>query len=254
MKRIRWQLILGLALGATSALLYGLQYALYGGARDVLYWLFSNLAFLPIQVLFVSLILTNWLGEREKRSRLEKLNMVVGAYFSEVGTALIRHLAGADPHLERIRNELLVSAEWRGATFEAVNRQLRGYDYRIEIARVDLESLRGFLVARRAFLLGLLESPTLLEHETFTELLRAVFHLTEELEQRPDMTHLPDADRVHLAYDMKRAYTLIIHRWLDYMRYLKDNYPYLFSLAMRTNPFDERASAVVLSESAMRDA
>jgi hypothetical protein len=29
------------------------------------------------------------------------------------------------------------------------------------------------------------------------------------------------------------------------MKHLKDNYPYLFSLAMRTNPFDHEASPVV---------
>jgi hypothetical protein len=36
-----------------------------------------------------------------------------------------------------------------------------------------------------------------------------------------------------------------VHQWLDYLRYLKTNYPYLFSLAIRTNPFDEKASPVV---------
>jgi hypothetical protein len=30
-----------------------------------------------------------------------------------------------------------------------------------------------------------------------------------------------------------------------YMQHLKQNYPYLFSLAMRTNPFDANASAIV---------
>jgi hypothetical protein len=29
------------------------------------------------------------------------------------------------------------------------------------------------------------------------------------------------------------------------MRYLKNNYPYLFSLAMRTNPFDQNATPVI---------
>jgi hypothetical protein len=33
--------------------------------------------------------------------------------------------------------------------------------------------------------------------------------------------------------------------WLEYMEHLKDNYPYLFSLAMRVNPFDKTASPVV---------
>jgi len=38
---------------------------------------------------------------------------------------------------------------------------------------------------------------------------------------------------------------LLVQEWLDYMEYLKVNYPYLFSLAMRTNPFDRKASPVV---------
>jgi len=84
-----------------------------------------------------------------------------------------------------------------------------------------------------------------LEHESFTELLRAVFHLREELLSRRDLIQLPDSDYAHLALDIRRAYTFLVHQWLDYMKYLKKNYPYLFSLSMRTNPFDPGASAVV---------
>jgi len=90
-----------------------------------------------------------------------------------------------------------------------------------------------------------LENPNLLEHESFTELLRAVFHLAEELANRNDVWQLPMSDKEHLAGDIKRAYVLLVAEWLDYMKYLKDNYPYLFALAMRTNPFDQEASAVV---------
>jgi hypothetical protein len=38
---------------------------------------------------------------------------------------------------------------------------------------------------------------------------------------------------------------LLVQQWLEYVKYLKDNYPYLFSLAMRTNPFDQTASPFV---------
>ncbi|MDD5585217.1 MAG: hypothetical protein PHV55_09220 [Candidatus Omnitrophica bacterium] len=48
-----------------------------------------------------------------------------------------------------------------------------------------------------------------------------------------------------LSGDMKRAYQQLILRWLDYMKYLKQDYPYLFSLAMRTNPFDANAAVEV---------
>jgi hypothetical protein len=76
-------------------------------------------------------------------------------------------------------------------------------------------------------------------------LLRAVFHLAEEFSYREDLSVLPDSDKLHLAGDAKRAYHLLVYQWLDHMRFLKDNYPYLFALAMRTNPFDRAASPIV---------
>jgi hypothetical protein len=40
---------------------------------------------------------------------------------------------------------------------------------------------------------------------------------------------------------------LLSQQWLDYMKHLKGNYPFLFSLAMRTNPFDQNASPIIQS-------
>jgi len=90
-----------------------------------------------------------------------------------------------------------------------------------------------------------LGNPNLLEHDSFTNLLWAVFHLTEELSLRKSLNGLPETDYQHLSGDMKRAYHLLIVEWLDYMMHLKTNYPYLFSLAVRTNPFDTNASVEV---------
>ena len=88
----------------------------------------------------------------------------------------------------------------------------------------------------------LLENPNLLEHDTFTDALWAVFHLTEELTQRTDLHLLTVSDRKHLAGDAQRGYVLLIKEWLAYMAHLKNRYPYLFSLALRTNPFDPFAT------------
>jgi hypothetical protein len=105
--------------------------------------------------------------------------------------------------------------------------------------------MRVFLLEKRDFLLRLLENPNLLEHESFTDLLWAVFHLTEELAHRPKCRELHPRDREHLGKDIQRAYVLLIREWLGYMRHLKNNYPYLFSLAVRVNPFDPNASAEI---------
>lgn len=106
----------------------------------------------------------------------------------------------------------------------------------------NLAELRNFLVEKRDFLLRLLENPNLLEHESFTELLWAVSHLTEELIARADVSTLSNADYAHLSGDIKRAYLALIFEWLEYMRHLKDDYPYLFSFAVRMNPFDPNAT------------
>ena len=107
------------------------------------------------------------------------------------------------------------------------------------------KNIRNFFKEKRQFLLNLLENPNLLEHESFTNLLWAVFYLTEKLTLRRGLNGLPETDYQHLAGDMKRAYHLLTVEWLNYMKHLKANYPYLFSLAVRTNPFDANASVEV---------
>lgn len=185
------------------------------------------------------------LSQREKKARFEKLNMVIGTFFSKAGKELLADFSRVDPEVETIRQSLVIKPEWSDQDFKDTGKILKSHAYAVSIHKYDLETLRSFLLKERDFLLRLLENPTLLEHESFTQLLQAVFHLTEELSYREDLTQLPDADRTHLSGDIKRCYRMLVQQWLDYMQYLKKNYPYLFSLAMRTNPFDEGASPIV---------
>jgi voltage-gated potassium channel len=185
------------------------------------------------------------LSRREKQARMKKLNMVIGVFFSEVGNRLIHIFVLADIHFERIHEILIVTEKWTRGDFLRVSEQLKGGKNRVEISRIDMDKLKIFLSEERDFLLRLLENPTLLEHESFTDLLRAVFHLAEELAYREDLSKSPATDRAHLEGDINRAYHLLVHQWLDYMEYLKVNYPYLFSLAMRINPFEREASPMV---------
>ena len=48
-----------------------------------------------------------------------------------------------------------------------------------------------------------------------------------------------------LPHCIKRVYNLIIPQWIDHMNYLRINYPYLYRLAIRTIPFDQKASVIV---------
>ena len=245
MKRLDWKITLGIGLVALSAAVYVIHYLIFRDPHHIFIYLIGDIAFVFFEVLLVTLIIHQLLSQREKRNRLEKLNMVIGAFFSEVGTELLTYFSDFDPKLNEIRNELVVTKDWSEEEFQKISKRLKNYDYGVNIQKVGLKDLSTFLVRKRDFLLRLLENPNLLEHEEFTELLRAVFHLTEELGNREDIETLPETDYEHLAGDIKRVYVQLVHQWLDYMKHLKDNYPYLFSLAMRTNPFDMEASPIV---------
>jgi len=245
MKYFNWQILLGLFLIILSAVFYLIHYAVFRDVHHIFLYLIGDIAFVFIEVLLVTLIIHQLLDQREKRSKLHKLNMVIGTFFSEVGTNLMKSFIEFDVHIDKIRKNLIVTDQWPGHQFLEVNKSLMNYDFKIENRKGDLEELKPFLIGKRDFLLRLLENPNVLDHETFTDLLWAVFHLAEELENRVDVKKLSDIDSAHISGDMKRAYILLVSQWLNYMKHLKSDYPYLFSLAVRMNPFDPNASPVL---------
>jgi len=246
MKHWRGHVALGLGLVLLSAVLYWVHYLIFDDPHHVFIYLVGDIAFVPIEVLLVTLVLHQLLQRREKHAMLRKLNMVVGAFFSEVGTALLRAFAGFDRGLDDCRDSLMVSGAWSARDYAAARRRLAGREHAIDPSAADLAALRTMLLARRDFLLGLLENPNVLEHEAFTDLLWAVFHLTEELDARGDLAELPASDLKHLAGDIRRAYGRLTGVWLSYMAHLHRDYPYLFSLATRMHPFVSDASPVVV--------
>ena len=247
-KKIKWpwQVWLGLVLVASSALIYFIHYLFFHDLHHILIYLVGDIAFVPIEVLLVTLILHKLLTNMEKTALMEKMNMIIGAFFSEVGTELLKYFSDCDPELQYIKEELLFKADCNHDNFQKASAAIKGFDYKVDMKKIELMGLRGFLQKHRDFLVRLLENPNLLEHESFTELLWAVFHLTEELMCRTSFADLPKTDIMHLSGDIKRVYLLLVKQWLDYMEHLKKNYPYLYSLAVRTNPFDEKALAVVM--------
>jgi hypothetical protein len=150
-----------------------------------------------------------------------------------------------DPDAKEISSMLKVTANWTEKDFAAVSEKLKGYTYEVRPSKEDITRLKEYSEGKRGLLLRLLENPNLLEHDSFTDTLWAVVHLSEELSHRKDVSALPASDVEHLAGDMKRAYSRLVAEWLDYMEHLRGKYPYLFSLAIRTNPFNPEARAEV---------
>lgn len=245
MKHINWKVLTGLVLIAFSGLFYLIHYAIFRDSHHIFLYLIGDIAFLPIEVLLVTLIIEHLLTEREKQVLLKKMNMLIGAFYSEAGMKLMKYCSGYSSDLSEIRNRMLITVKWTDKDFSNAMESVRSSDPKIDSRKGDLKMMRDFLQGKRDFLLGLLANPNLLEHDVFTDLLWAVFHLAEELSVRNTLEGLPRTDYDHLSGDMKRAYTQLLSEWLAYMKHLKSDYPYLFSLAVRMNPMDADADPVV---------
>jgi hypothetical protein len=240
----RWLWLLAGGLLAASVVFYVLQIVIFRATRDTFFYIFQDIAFLPLTVLIVGLVIERLISLREKRALVHKLNMVIGAFFSELGTPLLAELLPAMCE-KAIKEQLHLSAAWRKEDFARAARFAQSLKCEIDLTRIDRDALRAHLLEKRPFILALLENPNLMEHERFTDLLWAVLHLEEELEARVSLADLSPADEAHLEQDTRRAYNVLLSEWLRYVEHLKADYPYLFSLVVRTHPFQEAPSPVV---------
>jgi hypothetical protein len=241
----RWKLTAGIGLLSLSLVIYIIHFLIFQDFHHIFIYFVGDLAFVPIEVLVVTLIIEQMLESREKQLRMEKLNMVIGTFFSTAGTPLLDLLVRADPGIGALRQRLVVRDSWKKSDFAEMKKRMQDYTCDVEIDRIDLDTMRNFLLKNENFMLRLVENPMIFEHESFTDLILALSHLTEELKARNSLSGLPAEDTGHLGIDLRRVYSRLIPEWLRYMEYLQTHYPYLFHLAMRKNPFDASASVVI---------
>ena len=212
-----------------------------GKIFSIIIIIFGIGAFLTLLTSLAQLII-----QRRQISLLRhRLNMLIGVFFTEVGNNLLRTFTLFDPDINNVRKDFMVTGDWADSNFVHLRNRLNGYEFNIDPALLDFEEIRRYLHEKGSLLVHQLENPDLVESELYAELLWAVVHLRDELAARSTLIGLPESDIAHLTNDVKRAYSLLTRQWIDYMLYLKTRYPFLFSLALRTNPFVENPSAVV---------
>lgn len=247
MKHLTWEQRLIIALICASALIYAIKFLVFGdnGESNTLSYIFNSLGFLPINILIVTLIINRLLAMRAKKEQQEKMKMVVGLFFSEMGARLLRLITASDPDAAEIRSILTVRKTWTKDDFTRARSRLNTCRCIASPRAADLAEIHELLARHHEFLLRLIENPILLEQNSISRLLQDLFHLGEELGSRSDIMTLPATDIAHLAGDVNRVYRQLTLVWLDHMEYLAANYPYLLSLSIRKSPFSDHCDVVV---------
>ncbi len=240
LKKIPWQISLGILLIISSFMLYSLHYSIFRDAKHIFIYLIGDLAFLPLEVLIVSIIINQVLNNREKKDKLHKLNMVIGAFFTEIGSELMYRIAQLDSDKSWLQKTFEHEKEWSYLELTRIEKELKSHKCKLEYDGTKIQDLKEFLDSKREFLLNLLSNQNLLDHNRFTSLIWSVFHTTEELLRRKNLTKNSLEDQKHILADIQRGYKLIIIEWVAYLKHLQVDYPYLFKFELRANPFKDR--------------
>ena len=249
-KRLSWKMKFSIVMILLIIIIYGSNYLVLGDAEHIISYVWTHLGFIPVDILLVAFILDEIIEKKEKEAMLEKLDMLMSTFFSEVGNELINKLSTANKYKASTEN-LKSIKDWDENDFDNKLAELKGasLDFQADISQEEreefLQDMTTFLSSKREFIINLINNPNLLEKEEFTELINAILHLDEELEHRKNLALVTDADFGHLNGDMKRVYDKLVYEWVYYLKYLYKHYPYMIALVVRTNPFDADADVYV---------
>lgn len=236
---------IAVALVIAALALHGIHYLIFRDLHHVAIYGFGDIAFIPVEILVISLVVDRLLEERKRQSIRDKMNMVVGTFFSALGQPLLERMCEVLQDADEVRACLCIGPDWAPEQIQEAKGTVPDLRIKVRPATEDMEALRELLTENREFMLRLLQNPILIEDECFTQLLWALTHLQEELAARGDLDNLPQSDVNHLIGDIRRVYENLLREWLEYMSHLKENYPFLYSFQARTNPLRTDADVTV---------
>lgn len=237
MKTKRNEIILITGLTVLSACIYLVQNAAFHNPHDTIYYLLGDLAFIPVQVIVVTLVIDKLVSYVEKKSNAKRVHVIISSFFTEAGTELMSAMSRFNRNQEELC-AILRTEDFGNKISLKLKKQLKAFRYDIYADPAGLAEIKSRISAHKPYMLRMLENTNLMEHDSFTDMLWAVFHVADELDTR-NLSKLSEPDVDHLSVDVLRAYSALNLEWIGYMDYLEREYPYLFMLAIRRSPFKD---------------
>jgi len=220
----------------SSVVIYFIQYLIFHRVEDTFFYMFQDLAFIPIQVAIVTIVINRFLNIMEKRKKVKKVNVIISTFFVEVGTSIMAAMSVFNRHHNNFCETIDIKELSRNKK-NYIKKLVTELKYDIYADPDKLERLASIMAENKAYMLRMLENSNLLEHDSFTDMLWSVFHVADELQSRGNLKDLDKGDIDHLSNDLLRAYSAMVLEWINYITYLHDEYPFLYASAIKNNPF-----------------
>ncbi len=217
---------------AVSACVYAAQIFLFHQPETTAFYIFQDLAFMPVTIAIATLVVGELINEREHQNRLEKSKMLTSTFYTELGNALVRTLLPAVSQQEHIR-ELIAFHSMASLDPEALQDKIRQMPLDIHLNKELFDEVNLMMLSARTSLMVLSSNPLLFEHESFTDLLWSIFHLMDEYQLRGDFDRLSVGDIEHLNQDYEKMYRQLLGGYVANALYLHATYPNLFAAATK---------------------
>lgn len=234
MKNFKHYLLVSLFLIFLSLVMFLVHYLIFGQLENTEYYSFMNLSFIPINILAVTLVFENLVERRSRLERVSKLNMLVGLFFSDVGFTLLKLIVAGDDKIQSLDLDF--------SDLKTSLNKLKVHEHKVDFEKIDYPKLKTLVIGSRDLLSSLISNESILEHETFADLLMSLMHLRDEI-LFMQYTELTKDDCMHLQGDLSRVYKSLTLQWISYLAHLKQFYPYQHSGAIKFNPFTLKAQS-----------
>ena len=228
MKNLKHYLFVSFILILLSFIMFLFHYLIFGQLENTIYYSLMSLCFIPINILAVTLVFEKLVERRARLERLNKLNMLVGLFFSDIGFTLLKLITTGDEKLQFLDLDF--------SNLKACINKLNSHDHEVNFEMINYPELKELVIGGRDILSNLIVNENILEHETFAALLMSLMHLRDEILfiQHKELTQ---DDCMHLKGDLMRVYKVLTFQWINYLSHLKQFYPYQYNSAIKFNPF-----------------
>ena len=88
-----WKIKFAIIMFVLAVVIFLARYLIFGDGEEIIAYLWKHIGFIPIDILIVAFLLEGIMGKKEHEAILEKIDMLMGTFFSELGYDLIREFS-----------------------------------------------------------------------------------------------------------------------------------------------------------------
>ncbi len=219
-----------LLLVLASAVIYILQILIFKDPSTTAFYIFQDMAFIPISVALTTVILGTYIDERDKKERAENTRMLTSTFFTQVGAKLMNELIGITDNREELKQIHMNSRNGSSDT-AAMMQHVKQMDPKVSVDAVSYAKIVQMVHECQPVLLILSSNPMILEQKDFTNMLWGIFHLEDEFQLRGSYEELSEEDIEHINEDLSRVLVLLFTNSIPNGQYLRETYPNFYRAA-----------------------